>query len=121
MLNVGFGVTALCKGLKHGTLDGIGTYTKALMLQWSANGAQVSAQESPRLIPFSFSACAELDMAPAPLKLASYPLNTAWSVVTQGRFWGLGRLATQVARCAGCSNADGCLATLQPRVVSKGI
>jgi alpha-1,3-rhamnosyl/mannosyltransferase len=96
MLNVGFGVTALCKGLKHGTLDGIGTYTKALMQQWSASEIQTSEQESPRLIPFSFSACAALGLTPAPLKLASYPLNTAWSVVTQGRFWGLGRLAKQV-------------------------
>ena len=96
MLNVGFGVTALCKGLNHGTLDGIGTYTKALMQQWSASEIQTSEQESPRLIPFSFSACAALNVAPAPLRLASYPLNAAWSVMTQRRFWGLGQLAKQV-------------------------
>ncbi len=96
MLNVGFGVTALCKGLNHGSLDGIGTYTRALMSQWGGADAPHAAQAFPQLKPFSFVASNSQTLVPAPIKLAPYPLNAAWSVVTQREFCGIGQLSKNV-------------------------
>ena len=96
MLKIGFGVTALCKGLNRGSLDGIAIYTRELMSQWESAGQERSAHEPPRLIPFSFGTLTSHPLEPAPLQLADYPLKAAWSVVTKQGFGGLGKLSRQV-------------------------
>ncbi|MDN3988217.1 glycosyltransferase family 4 protein [Zwartia vadi] len=96
MLNVGFGVTALCKGLNNGSLDGIGTYSRELMSQWKRSDPLNATLEPPRLIPFSFGSLNCQSLAPAPIKLAPYPLSAAWSVATKRGFCGLSQLSIKV-------------------------
>jgi hypothetical protein len=47
MMRVGFGVTALCKGLAGGGSDGIGNYTLEMLRQFGA-------KDNLSLVPFAF-------------------------------------------------------------------
>jgi alpha-1,3-rhamnosyl/mannosyltransferase len=100
MMRVGFGVTALCKGLAGGSQDGISHYTQELM-------AQFAKRKELSLAPFSFDVGAQdvhaLDRkvlgsaAPAltsrpVLHLGKYPTGALYSTFTGGDFPGIGGL-----------------------------
>lgn len=108
-MRVGFGVSALCKGLAGGGLDGIGNYTREMMLRM---GSGCRAQQSIQIVPFSFGCPvpndlgAQLSISGAHadwrtglepgVQLGRYSFNTAWSVVTGTNFFGIDALAKQV-------------------------
>ena len=100
MMRVGFGVTALCKGLAGGSQDGISHYTQELITQF-AKHKEVS------LAPFSFDVGAQdvhaLDrkvlgsaapaLAACPvLHLGKYPTGALYSAFTGSDFPGIGGL-----------------------------
>jgi alpha-1,3-rhamnosyl/mannosyltransferase len=100
MMRVGFGVTALCKGLAGGSQDGISHYTQELMTQFAK-------RKELSLAPFSFDVGAQdvhaLDrkvlgsVAPAlasrpVLHLGKYPTGALYSAFTGGDFPGIGGL-----------------------------
>ena len=97
MMHVGFGVTALCKGLAGGSQDGISHYTQELITQF-AKRAELN------LRPFSFAVGAqdvkELDRkvlgAATPqhvphsvLHLGKYPTGALYSAFTGADFPGI--------------------------------
>jgi alpha-1,3-rhamnosyl/mannosyltransferase len=112
-MRVGFGVTALCNGITGGGLDGIGNYTREMMLRLGATqSSQLSAKVE--LIPFSFrtpipadltskisiaanesSRSNTLKIGPS-IQLGRYSANTAWSVATGANFFGIKALTKQV-------------------------
>lgn len=112
-MRVGFGVTALCNGIAGGGLDGIGNYSRELMLRL---GATLPSQMSVdlELIPFSFGTIIPADLttkikttASEPssshalkigqiVQLGRYSVNTAWSVATSANFFNIDALAKQV-------------------------
>lgn len=86
MIRVGFCTYALNKGMRNGTLDGIGQYTKAL---------QKHLQNPPldqeiALVPFTYGASSADTIG-----LSRHDLNTVWSSVTGQNF-----LGAQPLRCA---------------------
>jgi alpha-1,3-rhamnosyl/mannosyltransferase len=100
MMRVGFGVTALCKGLAGGSQDGISHYTQELMTQFAK-------RKELSLAPFSFDVGAQdvhaLDRkvlgsaAPAlasrpVLHLGKYPTGALYSAFTGRDFPGIGGL-----------------------------
>ena len=100
MMRVGFGVTALCKGLAGGSQDGISHYTQELMKQFAK-------RKELSLAPFSFDVGAQdvhaLDRkvlglaAPAlasrpVLHLGKYPTGALYSAFTGSDFPGIGGL-----------------------------
>jgi alpha-1,3-rhamnosyl/mannosyltransferase len=100
MKRVGFGVTALCKGLAGGSQDGISHYTQELMTQFAK-------RKELSLAPFSFDVGAQdvhaLDRkvlglaAPAlasrpVLHLGKYPTGALYSAFTGSDFPGIGGL-----------------------------
>ncbi len=100
MMRVGFGVTALCKGLAGGSQDGISHYTQELMKQFAKC-------KELGLAPFSFDVgtqdvhaldrkvlgSAALALASRPvLHLGKYPIGALYSAVTGGDFPGIGGL-----------------------------
>ena len=108
-MKVGFGVSALCKGLSSGGLDGIGNYTREMMVRM---GSGHGAQQSIQIVPFAFGCpvpndlSAQLSTSGAHsdwrthvepgVQLGRYSVNTAWSVVTDANFFGIDALAKQV-------------------------
>jgi len=68
-MRVGFGVSALCKGLCAGGLDGIGNYTRELLWRMRApSAAQPSWERPPQdasvsLVPFAFGCPVPLEQA----------------------------------------------------------
>jgi alpha-1,3-rhamnosyl/mannosyltransferase len=113
MMRVGFGVTALCKGLAGGGSDGIGNYTLEMLRQFGV-------RDDLSLVPFAFGqtvtgeVLSELNHAApsAPalktkrsaadsadrsgITLGRYPLNAAWSAATSLNFFGINRLNQKV-------------------------
>ena len=113
MMRVGFGVTALCKGLAGGGSDGIGNYTLEMLRQFGV-------RDDLSLVPFAFGQAvagevlSELNHAApsAPalktkrsaadsadrsgITLGRYPLNAAWSAATSLNFFGINRLNQKV-------------------------
>ena len=112
MMRVGFGVSALCKGIAGGGSDGIGNYTLEMLRQLGAN-------DDLSLVPFAFGqpvadeiltalACAESESESessqltagtsrsAGITLGSYPVNATWSAATGLNFFGIARLNQQV-------------------------
>jgi alpha-1,3-rhamnosyl/mannosyltransferase len=100
MMRVGFGVTALCKGLAGGSQDGISHYTQELMTQFAK-------RKELSLAPFSFDVGAQdvhaLDrkvlgsaahaLASRPvLHLGKYPTGALYSAFTGSDFPGIGGL-----------------------------
>ena len=112
MMRVGFGVTALCKGLAGGGSDGIGNYTLEMLRQFGV-------RDDLSLVPFAFGQAVAgellrgLDRNPSAPELESkrseansadhsgitlgrYPLNAAWSAATGLNFFGINRLNQKV-------------------------
>jgi hypothetical protein len=100
MMHVGFGVTALCKGLAGGSQDGISHYTQELITQF-AKRAELNLQ------PFSFAVGAqdvkELDrkvfetatpqhVPHSVLHLGKYPTGALYSAFTGADFPGISKL-----------------------------
>lgn len=111
-MRVGFGVTALCNGLAGGGLDGIGNYTRELILRMGSDNAIHNPVE---LVPFAFAAeippdlnarvAAVVHNTPSNFKapeialgvqLGRYSINTAWSVTTGSNLLGIRALTNQV-------------------------
>lgn len=111
-MKVGFGVTALCNGLAGGGLDGIGNYTRELILRMGSGNATHDLVE---LVPFAFGAeipadlnarvAAVVQSTPSNFKapeiaqgvqLGRYSINTAWSVATGTNFLRIHALTKQV-------------------------
>ena len=102
MMRVGFGVTALCKGLAGGSQDGISHYTRELRTQFAK-------RKELSLATFSFdvgaehvrtldrtvlsSAAPELASRPA-LHLGKYAVGALYSTFTGGDFPGIGGLGS---------------------------
>lgn len=110
-MRVGFGVTALCNGLAGGGLDGIGNYTREMMLRMSS---AKTTHASVELVPFAFGSEIPADLnarvasvystpsyfndhriAPN-VQLGRYSVNTAWSVATGANTFGIQTLTNQV-------------------------
>ncbi len=88
MMRVGFGVTALCKGLAGGSQDGISHYTQELMTQFAK-------RKELSLAPFSFDVGAQdvRELASRPvLHLGKYPTGALYSAFTGSDFPGIGGL-----------------------------
>ena len=95
MTRVGFGVSALCKGLAGGGLDGIGNYTREILGQFQSPG--FPAPSRPELVPFAFGCPVPGDMAGLPgVSLGRYSVSAAWSALSGADCPGIGRLAKQV-------------------------
>jgi hypothetical protein len=108
-MRVGFGVSALCKGLTGGGLDGIGNYTREMMVRM---GSGQCAHQSIRLVPFAFGCPVPSDLSAQlsastsavnptsyvepGVQLGRYSVNTAWSVATSANFFGINALTKQV-------------------------
>ena len=88
MMRVGFGVTALCKGLAGGSQDGISHYTQELITQFAKH-------KELSLAPFSFDVGAQdvRELASRPvLHLGKYPTGALYSAFTGNDFPGIGGL-----------------------------
>lgn len=102
-MRVGFGVSALCKGLAGGGLDGIGNYTRELLARFrqpATIGAPPpgSTRDSPdALVPFAFGCPVPPGLTGVEgVSLGRYSLNAAWSAATGLDCMGIGALARQV-------------------------
>ena len=95
MIRVGLGVTALCKGLIHNNVDGIGTYTRELMGQWAPD-LSVDDYAKPNLIPFSFNTTIPSDLGSLSFKLSPYSLGAAWSALSNQDFIAIEHLSQKV-------------------------
>lgn len=95
MIRVGLGVTALCKGLTRGNVDGIGTYTRALIAELSSE-RQTSHTTVPSIVPFAFNAPIPKHLGSISHKLIPYSLGAAWSALSNQDFPGIGQLSKQV-------------------------
>lgn len=111
-MRIGFGVTALCNGLAGGGLDGIGNYTRELILRMGSDNVSHSPVE---LVPFAFGSEIPADLnvrvsavvhhassnfesqqiAPG-VQLGRYSINTALSVATGANCLGIRTLTKQV-------------------------
>jgi glycosyltransferase involved in cell wall biosynthesis len=86
MMRVGFGVTALCKGLAGGSQDGISHYTQELMTQFAK-------RKELSLAPFSFDVGASANVAlDGALHLGKYPAGALYSAFTRSNFPSIGKL-----------------------------
>ena len=95
MTRVAFGVSALCKGLAGGGLDGLGTYTRASLRQFLA--PEFPAPARPELIPFAFGSPVPGDLAGLPgVSLGRYSVGAVWSALSGMDCPGIGQLASQV-------------------------
>lgn len=108
-MRIGFGVTALCNGLTGGGLDGIGNYTREMMVRMASG---LGGHQSIQLVPFAFGCPVPNDMSAQlrgtgtqadwhshiepGVQLGRYSVNTAWSVATSANFFGIDALAKQV-------------------------
>jgi glycosyltransferase involved in cell wall biosynthesis len=95
MIRVGLGVTALCKGLKRGNVDGIGTYTRELIAQLSSE-RQASPATVSSIVPFAFNAPIPKQLGSIGHKLIPYSLGAAWSALSNQDFPGIRQLSKQV-------------------------
>ena len=102
-MQIGFGVSALCKGLNGGGLDGIGNYTRELLWRMHApSAAEPSWDHIPRdagvnLVPFAFGCAIAPELAGVPgVSLGRYSVNAAWSVATGANCMGIRSLSRQV-------------------------
>lgn len=102
-MQVGFGVSALCKGLNGGGLDGIGNYTRELLYRMHAPSAaepgwdHVPQDPGVNLVPFAFGCAIPSDLAGVPgVSLGRYSVNAAWSVATGANCIGISALSRQV-------------------------
>jgi alpha-1,3-rhamnosyl/mannosyltransferase len=116
MMRVGFGVTALCKGLAGGGSDGIGNYTLEMLRQFGVRddlslvpfgfGQPVSGEVLKELGGGAFAESAELPVTDrrdpvnstdsTGITLGRYPLNAAWSAATGFNFFGIDHLNQKV-------------------------
>ncbi len=99
MMRVGFGVSALCKGLAGGGLDGIGHYTREMLARFNGHGSIEHGQPDPaiKLVPFAFGCPVPPGLTgDAGVQLGRYSVNAARSVLTGANFLGIDRLAKQV-------------------------
>lgn len=88
MIRVGFGRYLLNKGLRTGTLDGIGQYVQAL----GTHLRNPPLDQSIALTPFTFGHAAPLGT----LSLGHHALNTLWSSLSGQNFWGTKNLQRYV-------------------------
>lgn len=95
MIRVGLGVTALCKGLIHGNVDGIGTYTRELMEQWSLE-RHLGPAAKPSIVPFAFNTQIPEHLGSTSHKLIPYSLGAAWSALSNQDLPGIGPLSDRV-------------------------
>ena len=102
-MQIGFGVSALCKGLNGGGLDGIGNYTRELLCRMHAPSAAAPAWDhipkdtGVNLVPFAFGCTIPPELAGVPgVSLGRYSVNAAWSVATGANCMGIRSLAQQV-------------------------
>lgn len=94
-MQIGFGVSALCKGLSGGGLDGIGNYTRELLAQFEAPDFPGSIR--PQLVPFAFGCPVPQSLSNTEgISLGRYSVGAAWSALTGADCPGIGRLAKQV-------------------------
>ncbi len=99
MIRVGFGVSALCKGLAGGGLDGIGNYTREMLTRFKEQGTQQHGHSDPAvsLVPFAFGCPIPTTLTgTAGVQLGRYSVNAARSVLTGANFIGIDHLARQV-------------------------
>ena len=99
MMRVGFGVSALCKGLAGGGLHGIGHYTREMLARFNGHGSIEHGQPDPaiKLVPFAFGCPVPPGLTgDAGVQLGRYSVNAARSVLTGANFLGIDRLAKQV-------------------------
>jgi len=103
MIKVGFGVSALVKGLANDGIDGIGNYSLEMLrrLEGISNGSVAktdSLYAAPlRLMPFAFGTDVPHDLTEVPgFKLSRYSLSAAFSVTTGLDCPRINRLAKQV-------------------------
>ncbi len=95
MMRVGFGVSALCKGLAGGGLDGIGNYTREILGQYKSPAFPL--QPNLQLVPFAFGSPVPDALAGSSgVTLGRYSVGAAWSAMTGANCPGIGRLAGQV-------------------------
>jgi alpha-1,3-rhamnosyl/mannosyltransferase len=102
-MQIGFGVSALCKGLNGGGLDGIGNYTRELLYRMHAPSAtepnwdHIPKDAGVNLVPFAFGCAIPPELAGVPgVSLGRYSINAAWSVATGANCMGIRSLAQQV-------------------------
>lgn len=95
MIRVGMGVTALCKGLTHGNIDGIGTYTRELMRHWSTEN-DINPSLVPDLVPFTFNTTISDVLGSTGIRLGPYSVGAAWSALSNQDFPSIGRLTSDV-------------------------
>jgi alpha-1,3-rhamnosyl/mannosyltransferase len=110
-MRIGFGVTALCNGLAGGGLDGIGNYTREMLMRM---GSGQSNHADLNLVPFAFGSAIPADLisringtqhssstlddhriSPG-VHFGRYSFNTAWSVATGANSSGIRKLMSQV-------------------------
>lgn len=110
-MRIGFGVTALCNGLAGNSLDGIGNYTREMLLRMGSVGQD---QTPINLVPFAFGREVPHDLTDlvssirpsttislkthvaSGITLGRYSVNTAWSVATGMNFVGMHPLMKKV-------------------------
>ena len=91
-MNVGYGVTALARGVQAGSVDGIGSYTREL-------GHQLVSKEAARLIPVSFGVDFQkglIEGVSLGEKLGSYAPSAVTSAVLPFDFCGAKRLTGRI-------------------------
>lgn len=95
MTRIAFGVSALCKGLAGGGLDGIGNYTREILGQLKTPA--FAQQSDLQLVPFAFG-CPVPDALTGStgVSLGRYSVGAAWSALTGADCPGIGPLARQV-------------------------
>ena len=103
MIKVGFGVSALVKGLAGGGIDGIGNYTLEMLrrLEEISNGSVAqtdSLYAAPiRLMPFAFGTEVPRSLTEVPgIKLGRYSVSAAVSALTGLNCPGISSLGKQV-------------------------
>ncbi len=100
MMYVGFGVTALCKGLAGGSQDGISHYTQELITQFAKRAElnlqpfsfTVGAQDVKDLDRKVFEAAMPQRVPHSVLHLSKYPAGALYSAFTGAEFPGISKL-----------------------------
>ena len=100
MMHVGFGVTALCKGLAGGSQDGISHYTQELITQFAKRAElnlrpfsfAVGAQGVKELDRKVFETAAPQHASQSVLHLGKYPTGALYSAFTGADFPGISKL-----------------------------
>jgi alpha-1,3-rhamnosyl/mannosyltransferase len=103
MIKVGFGVSALVKGLAGGGIDGIGNYTLEMLrrLEDISNGSVATTESlyaAPiRMMPFAFGTPVPANLTEVPgVTLGRYSVSAAFSVATGLNFPQINGFAKQV-------------------------